>query len=225
MRFRHGRDSLVRALLFAWLPSQWNCQVCCWPRIDGRMEDSERGIFLLRVHFWKAEVDKLFKCRKQRNFRYWSCSHIFRVWEWKCKRQFWKELLEAHLRHPTPSWRKSKGFYTDLYLPANYVHEKRNQNEIQIFTKINPCFVSFLRHRCQNRVLSITDNSSDVCVCWWISWEALLLAQAVKRSHLYFNGLRSSGRMWRRATISQWKGGSYVAGNLFVRVFYPYKWN
>ena len=121
--------------------------------------------------------------------------------------------------------KKAKDFYRDLYLPANYVHEKLNQNEIQIFTKINSCFVSFLRQRCQNRVLSITDNSSDVCVCWWISWEALLLAQAVKRSHLYFNGLRSSGRMWLRATVSQWKRGSYVAGNLFVRVFYPYKWN
>lgn len=103
-------------------------------------------------------------------------------------------------QHPP---RKSKGFHADLYLPANYVHEKQNQNEIQIFTKINSCFVSFLRQLCQNRVLSITDNSSDVCVCWWISWEALLLAQAVKCSHLYFNGLRSSGRMWLRATISQ----------------------
>lgn len=67
--------------------------------------------------------------------------------------------------------------------------KSRIKNEIQIFTKINSCFVSFLRQRCQNRVLSITDNSSDVCVCWWISWEALLLAQAVKHSHLYFNGL------------------------------------
>lgn len=34
-------------------------------------------------------------------------------------------------------------FSTDLYLPANYVHEKENQNEIQIFTEINSCFVSF----------------------------------------------------------------------------------
>lgn len=99
--------------------------------------------------------------------------------------------------------RLMKKSYTDLYLSANYVHEKDNQNEIQIFTKINSCFVSFLHQHCQNRVLSITDNSSDVCVCWWISWEALLLAQAVKHSHLYFNRLRSRGRTWLCATISQ----------------------
>lgn len=141
-------------------------------------------------------------------------------------KRFWKETAGSTPKDTnTLLMKKAKDFYRDLYLPANYVHEKLNQNEIQIFTKINSCFVSFLRQRCQNRVLSITDNSSDVCVCWWISWEALLLAQAVKRSHLYFNGLRSSGRMWLRATISQWKRGSYVAGNLFVRVFYPYKWN
>lgn len=170
---------------------------------------------LFESAFLEAEVDKLFRYLKAKET---SLSSLR-------MKQFWKELLEAHLKTPTPSWWKSQGFYTDLYLPANYVHEKQNQNEIQIFTKINSCFLSFLRQPCQNRVLSITDNSSDVCVCWWISWEALLLAQAVKHSHLYFNGLRSSGRMWLRATISQWKRGSYVAGNLFVRVVYPYKWN
>lgn len=170
---------------------------------------SESAVF----RSWAWQTLQMVKAKKlsSPSFNAWSSS----------EKNCWKHTQ----RHQHPLDEKSKDFYTDLYLPANYVHEKQNQNEIQIFTKINSCFVSFLRQRCQNRVLSITDNSSDVCVCWWISWEALLLARAVKRSHLYFNGLRSSGRMWLRATISQWKRGSYVAGNLFVRVFYPYKWN
>lgn len=151
---------------------------------------------------------------------------FFRSWSWQTfsnapKRWNFPYLVHTRAREAvlkrtagstpkdtnTPLMKKARVFYTDLYLPANYVHEKQNQNEIQIFTKINSCFVSFLRRRCQNTVLSITDNSSDVCVCWWISWEALLLARAVKHSHLYFNGLRSSGRTWRRATISHWKRG------------------
>lgn len=183
------------------------------------MKDSERRFLFLKCIFfcisWSCQTFQMLRAKKLSSPIWFA--------EWTRMMQFWKELLEAHLK--TPSWWKSKDFYTDLYLPVNYVHEKQNQNEIQIFTKINSCFVSFFHQPCQNRVLSITDNSSDVCVCWWISWEALLLAQTVKRSHLYFNGLRSSGRMWLHATISQWKRGSYVVGNLFVRVFYPYKWN
>lgn len=182
-------------------------------------------VSLPKVHFLKScswQTLQMLEAKKKKK-KLSSVSSFFFFLRMK---RFWKETAGSTPKDTnTLLMKKAKDFYRDLYLPANYVHEKLNQNEIQIFTKINSCFVSFLRQRCQNRVLSITDNSSDVCVCWWISWEALLLAQAVKRSHLYFNGLRSSGRMWLRATISQWKRGSYVAGNLFVRVFYPYKWN
>lgn len=216
MRFQRRRDSLVRAALLARLPSQWNCRVCRWPRTDRCAEDPERWFLSLKCLLRRGNSSKI---EMQRNFRYWSSSDPPSLGAEMQEAIFSPpDLLETHLRHRHPLEGKSRDCCTDLYLPANYVHEKRNQNEIQIFTKINWCFVSFLRHRCQNRVVSITDNSSDVCVCWWISWEALLLAQAVKRSHLYFNGLRSSGRMWLCATISQRKRESYVAGNLFVSV-------
>lgn len=186
------------------------------------MEDSEIPLHKLLLLFSPESWSWQTSSNAEGKETFPLISSVQREGAWSSsERNCWKHT-EKH-RHPLDE--KSTDFYADLYLPANYVHEKQNQNEIQIFTKINSCFVSFLHQRCQNRVLSITDNSSDVCVCRRISWEALLLAQAVKCSHLYFNGLRSSGRMWLHATISQWKRGSYVAGNLFVRVFYPYKWN